>query len=64
MNEKNLSLLVAIITLAVAITTIRSGVMSPTGAFIRVGTSGSVLVAALTVIISLTLFAKYFDLIR
>jgi hypothetical protein len=64
MNQINLGLVAAIITLIVAVMSIRTGVLTPTGAAIAGGAMGSLSVAIISLIIALTLFAKYFNLIK
>jgi len=64
MNQRSLGLLAAVLTLVVAIMTIRAGVLTPTGHAIAAGSSGSIVIAGIMVVIAIGLFAKYFGLIK
>ena len=63
MDRRNLFLATGIIVLAIAALSFNN-YLSPTGAVVVGGAAGSLAVAAITLIVALTLFAKYFGLLR
>ena len=63
MERKHITVVVGFITLIVAVLSFNS-YLSPTGALIAGGASGSLIVAAISLLIALTLFARYFGLLK